>query len=94
MSPNTPEVDVAAGIDHHDVALLDMVEHVAMELLFGIGIFAVAIEIFALGHELQRQRRAADHLAAIDEVVGPSMCALRKPRWNSVMHWRSRRPLL
>ena len=45
MSPKTPERHVAARIDHDHVALLHVVEHVAVELLLGIGVFALAEEV-------------------------------------------------
>ena len=48
MSPNTPARHVAARIDHDHVAFLHMVEHVAVQLLLGIGIFALAVEVLAL----------------------------------------------
>jgi hypothetical protein len=54
---------VAPGVDHHHVARLGVVEHMPVQLPLGLGIFVVAVQILALGHELQRQRRASDALA-------------------------------
>jgi hypothetical protein len=56
---------VAARIDHDHVAFLDMVEHMAVQLRFGIGIFALAEQVGPLRQELQRQRRADDRLAGV-----------------------------
>ena len=63
MSPKTPERHVAARIDHDHVALLHLVEHVAVELRLGIGVLALAEEVRPLRQELQRQRRTDDRLA-------------------------------
>src|SRR5690606_4616729 len=54
---------VAARIDHDDVPLLDLVEHMAMELRLRVGVFALAEDVGPLRQELQRQRRADDRLA-------------------------------
>ena len=43
---------VATRINHHNVAGLGVVEDMAMELLFRVGIFIDAVLIFALGHKL------------------------------------------
>ena len=63
MSPKTPLSHIAAGVDHDDVAGLGVIERVAMELLFRLGILVDAVEIFALRHELQRQRRPGNRPA-------------------------------
>ena len=65
MSPKTPARHVAAGVDHDDVARLDVVEDVAVQLLLRIGVFVLAVEVLALGQELQRQRRPDDRLAGV-----------------------------
>ena len=63
MSPKTPLLQVAAGVDHDDVAGLGVIEGVAVQLLLRLGIFVVAVEVLALRHELQRQRRPGDRPA-------------------------------
>ena len=48
MSPKTPGRHVAAGVDDDDVARLDVVEHVAVELLLRVGVLVLAVEVLAL----------------------------------------------
>ena len=54
---------VAAGINDDDVAFLGLVEHVPVQLLFDIGVFAFLEQILALGHHLQRHAGPGDHRA-------------------------------
>ena len=46
-------VHVAARIDDDDVAGLGVVQGVAVELFFRVGVFIDRVLVFALGHELQ-----------------------------------------
>ena len=70
---------VAARVHDHDVAGLGVVEHVAVELPLRVGVLVVAVQVLALGHELERQRRADDRLPGVQD-TGPWMWALRMPR--------------
>ena len=56
-------VHVAARIDDDDVAGLGVVQGVAVEVFFRVGVFIDRVLVFALGHKLQGQGRADDVLA-------------------------------
>ena len=56
-------VQVATGIYDDDVTGLGVVEGVAVELFFRVGVFIDRILVFALGHKLQGQGWADDVLA-------------------------------
>ena len=71
ISPNMPLAQIAARIDHDDVARLRRVEHVPVQLRLGILVFGFVVEVFALGHALQGQRGTGDR-AALDQRPGPS----------------------
>ena len=49
---------VAARIDDDDVAGLGVIEDMAVQLPLRVGVLALAVQVLALGHELERQRRA------------------------------------
>ena len=53
-----PLAHVAAGVDHDHVAGLGREHHVAVELQVGVVVLGAVEEVLALGHALQRQRRA------------------------------------
>ena len=54
---------VAARVHDHDVAGLRVVEDVPVQLLLGVGVLVHPVQVLALRHELERQRRADDRLA-------------------------------
>ena len=54
---------VAARIDHDDVARLRVVEDVAVQLHLRVGVLVDLVMVLALRHELQGQRGADRHLA-------------------------------
>ena len=58
--PEHAAAHVAARVHHDDVARPGVVQDVAVQLLLRLGVLVDLVEILALRHELQSQRRAGD----------------------------------